>query len=94
MSNEEIKNLIFVDCEGHGPAPALNDSAGFEFGAVAYHSRQTFHGIGENKFFAIAQICEIGKGKINHDLGEVWGKNKNEAEKKMLKKIEVWLDKK
>jgi len=38
-----IKNLIFVDCEGHGPAPTLNDSALFEFGAVAYPSRQTFH---------------------------------------------------
>lgn len=50
--------------------------------------------IGENKFFAIAQICEIGKGKINHDLGEVWGETRDEAEKKMLKKIEVWIDKK
>lgn len=43
------KNLIFVDCEGHGPAPTLNDSALFEFGAVAYPSRQTFHGIGATK---------------------------------------------
>jgi len=37
-----IKNLIFVDCERHGPAPALNDSATFEFGAVFYPSRQTY----------------------------------------------------
>ena len=42
MSQEiAIKNLIFVDCEGHGPAPTLNDAIGFEFGAVAYSSRQT-----------------------------------------------------
>jgi hypothetical protein len=44
-----IKNLIFVDCEGHGPAPTLNDSGAFEFGAVAYPSRQTFHGVGATK---------------------------------------------
>lgn len=29
-------NLIFVDCEGHGPAPTFNDDALFEFGAVKY----------------------------------------------------------
>ncbi len=44
-----IKNLIFVDCEGHGPAPTLNDPVGFEFGAVAYPSKQTFHGTGATK---------------------------------------------
>src|SRR3989338_8515595 len=49
MANKEIKNLIFVDCEGHGPAPTLNDPAAFEFGAVAYPSRQTFHGVGATK---------------------------------------------
>lgn len=38
--------LIFVDCEGHGPAPALNDDRQFEFGAVEYKTRQTFHGKG------------------------------------------------
>lgn len=47
MTNNTINNLIFVDCEGHGPAPTLNDPVGFEFGAVAYPSRQTFHGTGE-----------------------------------------------
>lgn len=36
MINDIIKNLIFVDCEGHGPVPTLNDSVSFEFGAVAY----------------------------------------------------------
>lgn len=38
--------LIFVDCEGHGPAPGLNDDLGFEFGAVEFRTRQTFHGKG------------------------------------------------
>ncbi len=38
--------LIFVDCEGHGPAPTLNSDVKFEFGAVEYKSRKTFHGIG------------------------------------------------
>lgn len=41
-----MNNLVFVDCEGHGPAPNLNDAQGFEFGAVAYHSGATFHGRG------------------------------------------------
>lgn len=45
-----MKNLIFVDCEGHGAAPAdLHDPVGFEFGAVHYPSRATFHGIGATK---------------------------------------------
>ncbi len=38
--------LIFVDCEGHGPAPGLNDDKRFEFGAVEPKTRQTFHGRG------------------------------------------------
>lgn len=41
-----VVTLIFVDCEGHGPAPGLNDDTLFEFGAVEYKSRKTFHGIG------------------------------------------------
>ena len=36
--------LILVDCEGHGPAAGLNDDLKFEFGAVEYETRQTFHG--------------------------------------------------
>ena len=42
-------NLIFVDCEGHGPAPTLNDETLFEFGAVDYKSKQSFHGQGATK---------------------------------------------
>jgi hypothetical protein len=43
------RNLIFVDCEGHGPAPTLNDEDLFEFGAVDYDTRKSFHGIGGKK---------------------------------------------
>src|SRR3989338_10868116 len=49
MPNDNTKNLIFVDCEGHGPAPTLNDAVAFEFGAVAYPSKQTFHGTAATK---------------------------------------------
>ena len=42
-------NLIFVDCEGHGPAPTFNDETLFEFGAVDYKSKQSFHGQGGTK---------------------------------------------
>lgn len=38
--------LIFVDCEGHGPAAAINNHGKFEFGAVEYKTRKTFYGIG------------------------------------------------
>ena len=41
--------LIFVDCEGHGPAPTLNDEEKFEFGAVEYSSKQSFYGYGATK---------------------------------------------
>ena len=39
-------SLIFVDCEGHGPAPMFNDETKFEFGAVEYDTELTFHGKG------------------------------------------------
>lgn len=39
-------SLIFVDCEGHGPCAGLNSSEQFEFGAVEYETRDTFHGQG------------------------------------------------
>ncbi len=40
-------SMIFVDCEGHGPAPGPNhDPVGFEFGAVDFTTRETFHGVG------------------------------------------------
>lgn len=48
MNNYNDK-LIFVDCEGHGVAPTLNDPIGFEFGAVAYSDNGFFHGKGATK---------------------------------------------
>ena len=46
MSNT---NYIFVDCEGHGNAPTLNNPIRFEFGAVELKSQQKFHGEGATK---------------------------------------------
>ena len=39
-----LNNLIFVDVEGNGPAPTLNDLVKFEFGAVHYKTSNSFHG--------------------------------------------------
>lgn len=47
MTNEEIKNLIFVDCEAKGKSPSTGKLT--EFGAVAYPSRASFHGVLEDK---------------------------------------------
>lgn len=44
-----MKHLILVDCEGHGPAPTLNDAVAFEFGAVEFDTGLSFHGIGGTK---------------------------------------------
>ena len=38
-----ISDLVFVDCEATGPCPALGVLT--EFGAVAFESRETFHGV-------------------------------------------------
>jgi hypothetical protein len=38
-----MKNLIFVDCEATGPCPGKGELTAF--GAVAFDSRQTFHGV-------------------------------------------------
>jgi len=40
---ETIKNLIFVDCEAYGKSLSIGVLT--EFGAVAYPSRDKFHGI-------------------------------------------------
>ena len=39
----KTSNLIFVDCEATGKCPGMGELT--EFGAVAYPSRETFHGI-------------------------------------------------
>ncbi len=45
--NNNIKNLIFVDCEAEGKSPSTGKMT--EFGAVAYPSRNSFHGELKNK---------------------------------------------
>lgn len=52
-----MRTLIFVDVEGHGPAPGLNDLVGFEFGAVDYDTMKTFHGVGGTKE-TFEKFCE------------------------------------
>src|SRR3989344_2216152 len=42
-----IKNLIFVDCEAKGKSPSTGKLT--EFGAVAYPSKASFHGVLEDK---------------------------------------------
>ncbi|MDP2630389.1 MAG: exonuclease [Candidatus Uhrbacteria bacterium] len=43
MKNAPLKNLIFVDCEATGACTVVGELT--EFGAVAYLSRATFHGV-------------------------------------------------
>jgi hypothetical protein len=43
MTNDNVKNLIFIDCEASGKCPSTGKLT--EFGAVAYPSRATFHGV-------------------------------------------------
>ena len=43
MTKRNIKTLIFVDCEANGKSPSTGKLT--EFGAVAYPSRGTFHGV-------------------------------------------------
>ena len=57
-----------MDCEGHGPAPTLNDPEGFEFGAVAYPSKLTFPGT----FNARAALGKINQTKMER----IWNKHK------------------
>ena len=40
---DDLKNLIFVDCEANGKCPSMGKLT--EFGAVAYPSKATFHGV-------------------------------------------------
>lgn len=58
-------SLIFVDCEGKGPAPGLNDDARFEFGAVERKTRLTFHGVGGTyeTFHAFMEWLDQFKGR-------------------------------
>ena len=49
--------------------------------------------MGENRFAAKAEIHAIGKGSVEHNLGEVWGKTREEATHKMNEEIKQWLEK-
>ncbi|MDD5221104.1 MAG: exonuclease [Candidatus Pacebacteria bacterium] len=55
----DIKNLIFVDCKADGKSPSTGILT--EFGAVAYPSRATFHGI---------LVDEEGKGTDEKEFFE------------------------
>lgn len=59
-------HLIFVDCEGHGPAPTLNDETLFEFGAVVNKSKQSFHGqsVTKETFEKISQWLNQFPGRL------------------------------
>ena len=57
-----MKNLIFVDREATGPCPGKGELT--EFGAVAYESRRTFHGV----------LLESRPRKGNPALAELSGK--------------------
>jgi hypothetical protein len=43
MTNKDIKNLIFVDCEANGKPSSTGKLT--QFGAVAYSLKATFHGV-------------------------------------------------
>ena len=43
MDANNLKNLIFIDCEANGKCPSMGKLT--EFGAVAYLSKATFHGV-------------------------------------------------
>jgi hypothetical protein len=47
--------------------------------------------LGENNFFAKAEIHEIGKGKADHNLGEIYGKTREEAHAKMDTMARQWI---
>jgi hypothetical protein len=47
--------------------------------------------LGMKKFAATVEIHEIGKGKIEHNLGEVWGETREEAHDKMETIARQWV---
>lgn len=47
--------------------------------------------LGNNNFAATAVIHEIGGNDIEHGLGEVWGKTREEAQQKMLTIVRQWI---
>ena len=47
--------------------------------------------LGENRFFAKVEIHETGNGKVEHNLGEVYGKTREEAHDKMHTLARQWI---
>jgi hypothetical protein len=77
MNKEHIKNLIFVDCEANGKCPSMGQLT--EFGAVAYPSRATFHGV----------LVERRPSKEDQRFKVATGKTFNEKE--VFEKFENWI---
>ncbi len=73
--DREIKNLIFVDCEAYGKSPSTGVLT--EFGAVAYPSRDKFHGI-----LAERSPAEGSTSNMPKKLAD---------EKEVFEKFEQWL---
>ncbi len=72
-----MKNLIFVDCEATGPCVGKGYLT--EFGAVAYPSRQSFHGI----------LYEAKPKPDNPTLSEIVSRKATEEE--VFAEFEKWL---
>jgi len=77
MTNDNVKNLIFIDCEANGKCPSLGKLT--EFGAVAYPSRAMFHGV----------IIEGHRSAENPTTRVYTGKVFDEKE--VFEKFEKWL---
>ena len=72
-----MKNLIFVDCEATGKSPSTGRLT--EFGAVAYPSREVFHGV----------LVERKPSEENPKIRIATGKTFNEKE--TFEKFDAWL---
>ncbi|MDR3642462.1 MAG: exonuclease [Candidatus Doudnabacteria bacterium] len=77
MKSGNLTNLIFVDCEAYGKCPALGKLT--EFGAVAYPSKATFHGV----------LAETKPSEGNPMIPAPTGKIYDERE--IFEKFEKWI---
>ncbi|MEK7126024.1 MAG: exonuclease [Patescibacteria group bacterium] len=78
MAEEKtIKNLIFVDCEADGKSPGTGKMT--EFGAAAYPSKATFHGV----------LVERKPSEENPKFRISTGKTF--VEKEVFEKFDKWL---
>lgn len=77
MTSDNIKNLIFVDCEAKGKSPSTGKLT--EFGAVAYPSKATFHGV----------LAERKPSEENQKFRLPTGKTFDEKE--VFEKFDAWL---